>query len=109
MSSLGLDSHRIAGSGAGKEAVCDCILFYNNKTYLVEVKAVKGKTFYMGTRTKEQLRAMWEVCKRNNVYPLLAVKFKQRRWNFVEVKQLGPVYFNKEAIVTDSTPNLPIA
>jgi len=95
MSKLGLDSHRIAGSGSGKEAVCDCILFFDKKTYLVEVKATKEEKFYFRKNVREQLNEMIKVCSRNGLIPVLAVKFKRRGWNILEVKNFENFSFDE--------------
>jgi Holliday junction resolvase len=110
MNRMGLDCHRIAGSGAASEAVCDCILFYNKKTYLVEVKATKEKKLYLRGRIKDQLQKMNLVAKRNEVIPILAIKFKRRGWNLVKVKDSIPIPFNKEVIINENCrQNLHIA
>ncbi|HLC77512.1 MAG TPA: hypothetical protein VJH92_00110 [Candidatus Nanoarchaeia archaeon] len=111
MTKLNIDCHRVAGSGAGKEAVCDCIMFYQKKTYLVEVKATKEKKLYMRGRIKEQLQNMLRVCEKNEVVPLLAIKFKHRGWNLCLLRNFEHIDFIKEAILDetdDSTAGLPI-
>jgi len=77
----GYHCERVAGSGSGHDAVCDCVLFTNGKTYLVEVKAVKDKIFYMRAEVKKQLGLMIEVCSKHGLIPLIAIKFKNRGWN----------------------------
>ncbi len=71
---------RIAGSGSGKEAVCDCISFINKKAYLVEVKATKEKVFYIRKATRKQLNLLIHTAIKNGAIPLLAIKFKNRGW-----------------------------
>ena len=110
MNNLGLDCHRIAGSGAASEAVCDCILFYDKKTYLVEVKATKEKKLYIRGRIQEQLKKMFAVAKKNEVIPILAIKFKRRGWNLINVNDFKPIEFNKEVVVNENCrQNLPFA
>ena len=75
---------RVAGSGSGANAVCDCILFKEGKVYLVEVKATKEKKFYYRKNVVEQLRIMKEVAKKHGVSSMLAVKIKRRGWRFYE-------------------------
>ena len=111
MTDRGIDCHRVAGSGAGKEAVCDCIMLYQKKTYLVEVKATKEKKLYMRGRIKEQLQAMLKVCEKNEVIPLLAIKFKHRGWNLFLVRNFEHIDFVREVAldeVNDGTASLPI-
>ena len=52
---------RIAGSGSGRNAVCDAILFKEGKTYLVEVKATKEPKLYLRANIKEQLERMKKI------------------------------------------------
>lgn len=74
---------RVAGSGSGKDAVCDCILFKESKVYLVEVKATKAPKFYYRSYVKEQLDRMTSVAKKCNVGAILAIKYKHRGWEQV--------------------------
>ncbi len=76
----GYHCERIAGSGSGQNAVCDCILFKEGEVYLVEVKATKEPKFYLRALVKEQLNKMTTVAKERNVRALLAIKFKYRGW-----------------------------
>ena len=80
MNAQGIFCTRIAGSGSGKEAVCDCIFIKDGITHLVEVKATKEKKFYMRKAVKEQLETMMEVAKENNCTPIVAIKFKHNHW-----------------------------
>ncbi len=73
---------RIAGSGSGRHAVCDAILFKEGLVYLVEVKATKEPKFYPRAKIKEQLDRMIAVAKKSNVQALLAIKFKHRGWEY---------------------------
>ena len=72
----------VAGSGSGREAVCDCILFKDGKVFLVEVKATKEKKFYMRKCVRDQLQRMRDVAVKNNVECMLAVKLKRKGWEF---------------------------
>ena len=103
MTKLGIDGHRIAGSGSASEAVCDCIIFHKKRTCLVEVKATKEDKLYMRTKIIEQLKRMISVCERNGLVPVLAIKFKHRGWNVVEIKSFDNIEFNKEVIVNDDS------
>lgn len=71
---------RVAGSGMGQYSVCDCILFRNDKVYLVEVKATREKKFYHREKVKRQLARMKEVARNMNVGAILAVKYKYKGW-----------------------------
>ncbi|MDD3175347.1 MAG: hypothetical protein PHU51_02625 [Candidatus Nanoarchaeia archaeon] len=76
---------RVAGSGSGQNAVCDCVLFKDGDVYLVEVKATKEKKFYMRKGIKEQLDKMCSVASKSRVKALLAIKFKYRGWELREL------------------------
>ena len=80
MITQGHHCERIAGSGSGANAVCDCILFKDGQVWLVEVKATKEAKFYQRALIKEQLSRMVTVAKERNVRALLAIKFKYRGW-----------------------------
>ena len=81
----GFHCERIAGSGKGVKSICDCILFKNGKVYLVEVKATKEKSLIMRTNIKLQLERMKKVAEEHNVIPLLAIKYKRRGWEEIEL------------------------
>ena len=85
MTSQGIFCMRIAGSGAGKEACCDCIMIKNGITHLVEVKATKEKKFYLRKGINEQLERMKKVAEENNCTPILAIKFKYDRWEISRI------------------------
>lgn len=87
MNEYGKLCFRIAGSGCGKEACCDTILVHNGITYLVEVKATKEKVFYVRGRIKEQLNELYSVAVKNSLKPILAIKFKHKGWNIVQLKE----------------------
>ncbi len=89
MISKGSHCERIAGSGSGKEAVCDCILFKDGKVFLVEVKSTKEKKFYLRTGVKEQLERMKGVADRCNVGCMLAIKLKRQGWRLYENEEMG--------------------
>ncbi|MBU0628775.1 MAG: hypothetical protein KKC75_06300 [Nanoarchaeota archaeon] len=76
---------RIAGSGCGKESVCDCILFKDGLVYLVEVKATKEARLYPRAHIKKQLNKMVAVAKKSNVLALLAIKYKRKGWDVEEL------------------------
>jgi len=76
----GYHCERVAGSGSGQNAVCDCILFKDDEVYLVEVKATKEPKLYLRAIIREQLDKMTTVAKKRNVRALLAIKYKYRGW-----------------------------
>ena len=76
---------RVAGSGSGQDAVCDCVLFKDGKVYLVEVKATKAPKFYFRGYIKEQLDRMTTVARKCNVGALLAIKYKYKGWEMTEL------------------------
>jgi len=88
MINQGHHCERIAGSGCGKESVCDCILFKDGEVFLVEVKATKEAKFYLRAKIKGQLDRMISVAKKSNVGALLAVKYKRRGWDVQELSTL---------------------
>jgi len=90
MTAKGIFCTRIAGSGSGKEAVCDCISFIDGKTNLVEVKATKEKVFYVRKNVREQLDLLKKTALQNNAIPILAIKFKQRGWNNIQLEDELP-------------------
>ena len=58
MCNLGYHCERIAGSGTRQESVCDCVLFKDTKTYLVELKATKESYFRINGRTRVQIERL---------------------------------------------------
>lgn len=80
MIAQGHHCERVAGSGSGQNAVCDCILFRDREVWLVEVKATKEPRFYERAKIKEQLDRMTSVAKERHVRALLAIKFKHKGW-----------------------------
>ena len=80
MIAQGHHCERVAGSGSGQDAVCDCVLFRDGKVYFVEVKATKTPKFYFRAQVKEQLGRMTSVARKCNVGALLAIKYKYRGW-----------------------------
>lgn len=101
MTELGITCFRIAGSGAGEEAVSDCVL-YLPEPCLVEVKATKEELLYMRHGIKEQLQRMVTVGTKDKLIPLLAIKFKYRGWNIVKVEELRNISFDKERCIDET-------
>jgi len=85
---MNLEGHlclRVAGSGAGKEASCDCILIKDGATYLVEDTATKERKLYNRKHLREQLDKLKESAKKAHVKALLAIKYKYRGWEIVNL------------------------
>ncbi len=82
----GYHCERVAGSGSGQDAVCDCVLFKHGKVFLVEVKATKEPKFYLRALIKEQLDKMTSVARKCNVGAVLAIKYKHRGWDIKELE-----------------------
>ena len=95
MDKQGHHAERVASSGRRKNSVCDVIVISTNRTYLVEIRATKSKTYRISN-----LHGIVEVSSRYNVVPLIAVRFKGNRytpgrwvWKII-AKDLKKVDFN---------------
>ncbi|MFC1774993.1 hypothetical protein ACFLZN_01610 [Nanoarchaeota archaeon] len=88
MCESGYHAERIADSGKGKYSVCDCILFKEGISYLVEVKATKFPVFVVNKYAREQFQKMIDVCSKNHIVPLLAIRFKNRGWKQIVLKEI---------------------
>ena len=82
MNEKGHYSTRIAGSGSGKDAVCDCVTFMNKVPCFVEVKSTKDAVFYVRSHIRQQLEIMSQKALEVGARPVLALKFKHKGWNF---------------------------
>ena len=80
MIAQGHHCERVAGSGVGRDSVCDCVLFKEGKVYLVEVKATSKPVLRNRKEIREQLARMQEVAKKQGVECMLAIKYKYRGW-----------------------------
>lgn len=76
----------MAGSGSRQEAICDVVLFKNEKVYLVEVKSTRAKKYYPSSRP-EQFAKLRTVALAHHTIPLLAVKFKNREWKEIDLTE----------------------
>lgn len=81
---------RIAGSGSSVGAVCDCVVLSNHKTYFVDVKSSRDKTFYSRKPVREQLEKLRQACLKHGGTPLLALRFKNRKWIEVDITKVVP-------------------
>lgn len=88
--SNGAIAMRIAGSGKSLGAICDCIVIDKGKTSLVEVKACKGTVLYVRETIKQQLTQMRNICLMHSITPIVAVRFKNRQWLEVNIKESVP-------------------
>ncbi len=95
MNKQGITCFRIAGSGRAKEAVSDCVM-YLPEPCLVEVKATKESIFYMRKGVREQLQLMINDCEKNNLIPILAIKFKNKGWNIQKINTFQNITFDKK-------------
>ena len=93
----GLTCFRIAGSGSAEDAVCDCVLYFPEPS-LVEVKATKEEIFYMRKQIREQLTLMKNACEKNNLIPILAIKFKNRGWNIYKIDYFENITFDEKRV-----------
>ena len=86
----GYHCERVAGSGSAKNAVCDCVLFKDQRSYLVEVKCTKGVKLYVRSHVRNQLEIMREKAREQGIHALLAVKFKHRGWKQLLITEQIP-------------------
>lgn len=101
MNKTGFTCFRIAGSGSADDAVCDCVL-YLPEPCLVEVKATKEEIFYMRKPVREQLDLMIQSCIKNNLTPVLALKFKHRGWNILKIDSYNNIPFNEKRCIDEN-------
>ena len=100
MINKGYHCERVAGSGRAKASVCDCVLFAKGRVYLVEVKATKEEKLYLRGGIQEQLRVLRETAQKQEVLPLLAIKFKYRGWNtYIVPETHAPLSFQGEMVL----------
>jgi Holliday junction resolvase len=81
---------RIAGSGSAQNAVCDCVLFKNQRSYLVEVKCTKEIRLHIRSHVREQLLRMQVKAREQSIHALLAIKFKHRGWKQLLITEQIP-------------------
>jgi Holliday junction resolvase len=85
MCDVGCHCERVAGSGSAQDAVCDCVLFRDGKGFLVEVKSTRDKVFYVRRHIRAQLGIMQQKALEQGIFALLAVKFKHRGWQEINI------------------------
>lgn len=79
MNKSGNHCERVAGSGSGKSAVCDCVLFTSRGVFLVEIKATKKEVYKVDSNTKQQLEKMKKVADKYRLNVMLAIRYKRRK------------------------------
>ena len=79
---------RVSSSGCRKNSVCDLVGIKDGRPYLIEVKSRKGIIFYTKSYEKD-LKDLVKTARKCGAIPLLAVLFKRRGWNFVELNKEG--------------------
>lgn len=77
-----LHAERVAGSGRKKTSAGDVVIVKKSTPYLSEVKATKQKSYCF---TRKRRKNLLEKSKRCGATPLLAVRFKRRRWVVVDL------------------------
>ena len=82
---------RVAGSGASIGAPCDVLTVHNNLTSLVEVKSCKDAVFYVRKHVRQQLEELKIACTEHGGTPVLAVRFKNRKWVEVDITKGLPI------------------
>lgn len=76
---------RVAGSGMMENADCDIIAGKKGKKYCIEVKASKKPVKYI---TKDQISRFVGFADIFGLKPVLALRFNQVGWFFIEPKNL---------------------
>lgn len=88
---------RVAGSGRRRTATCDVVAVVNSKPFLIEIKATKALKFcFSGQQRKELIKA----AKKSGAIPLLAVRFKRRRWVVVNLfeRDCWTVHYDEKSL-----------
>lgn len=75
--------HRVAGSGLGREAICDLIAIKKGEILFIECKS-KKKTYY-SKEHKSQLEALIKAAEKCNAKPTLAVKLNYKKWQMFDL------------------------
>ena len=77
-------AERVAGSGVKKTGVCDVIIIIDSQPFLCEIKATKYDRFcFCG----EQRSTLIKTASKCGAIPLLAVRFKRRKWCIVNLQE----------------------
>lgn len=77
--------HRIAGSGLGREAICDLIAIKKKEILFIECKS-KKKAYYSKEHL-EQLEAMIKAAEKCGAKPILAVKLNYKKWQLFDLRK----------------------
>jgi Holliday junction resolvase len=79
---LNAHAERVAGSGSKKTGVCDVVVIINSQPFLCEIKATRYDRFcFCG----EQRNVLLKAASGCGATPLLAVRFKRRKWCIVNL------------------------
>jgi len=83
--------------------MCDCMIFYKNSLFLIELKSHKGKSLPFVAIRNNQLEKMTDACRFDNILPLFII-------NFSDVGETYGIYAEKinEFIKTASRKSIPI-
>jgi Holliday junction resolvase len=81
--------HRIAGSGLGREAICDLIAVKSGEVLFIECKS-KKKAYY-SKEHREQFEKLIKAAKKAGAKPVLAVKLNYKDWQFFDLRKGIPV------------------
>ena len=79
---LNAHAERVAGSGTKKTGVCDVVAIIDGRPFLCEIKATKHDRYCFCGRQRRVLVEKALVC---GATPLLAVRFKRRKWCIVNL------------------------
>jgi Holliday junction resolvase len=77
--------HRVAGSGLGREAICDIVAVKKGEVLFIECKS-KKKTYYSKEHRK-QFERLIEAAKQCDVKPVLAVKLNYKDWQLFDLRK----------------------
>jgi Holliday junction resolvase len=76
--------HRVAGSGLGREAICDLVAINKKEVLFIECKS-KKKAYY-SKEHRQQLNNLIKVAKQCSVKPILAVKLNYKEWQLFDLR-----------------------
>lgn len=79
---LNAHAERVAGSGTKKTGVCDVVIIINSKPFLCEIKATKHDKYCFCGKQRKILLERASDC---GATPLLAIRFKRRKWCIVNL------------------------
>jgi Holliday junction resolvase len=80
--------HRVAGSGLGREAICDVLAIKKGEILFIECKS-KKKAYY-SKEHKKQLENLIKIAKLCGAKPILAVKLNYKEWQLFDLREKIP-------------------